>query len=246
MIRAVSRGSRGKGGGATTGLVLVSDARIVLGVLLGGVALLATTSARAQTAGGVVGQAHLDAMVTRLTEVPDVSLTMPDASPSPGRQGRLGPTGGSTLVGLGGGAALVFRDRYVLPMFGMEVSFSVGRRPTTYASVDGSVVAMNPWNTQRFSFLLPGAGLRWKHRRWMWGASLVSGVSMTVTEVKVGAGAETLGAKASAVDLLIRGNVEVCRRLDPESRVCIVGGLNVHDGTFLNGGVMALRMEMGP
>lgn len=218
----------------------------MLGGLLGGAVLLAPALARAQAMGGLGWQAHVDAQITRLAEVPSVSLTMPEGSPSPGRRGELGPAGGSTLVGFGSGSALIFRDRYVLPLFGLEMAFSVGRRPTVYASADGAVVTMNPWNTQRFSFLLPGAGLRWKHRRWMWGASLIPGLSMTVMAVQIGSGADTLAAKANAIDLLIRGTFEVCRRLDPESRVCVVGGLNIHDGIFLNGGVMALRMEMGP
>lgn len=160
-------------------------------------------------------------------------------------RGSAPSTGPSTLLGVGAGLDLVLRDRVLLPLFSVDVAWSVGRRPTVYGAIDGSVVEQHPWDAWQLTTSFGGVGARWKRRRWALGAALLPGVAFTFLETRV-PGSEDQDHTFTGIDLALRGHVEGCRRVDPELRVCLFLGAHLFLERPLNGGVLGLRWELGP
>jgi hypothetical protein len=190
-------------------------------------------------------QAHLDSALHRLAALPSVGP--PPDTELQGRvvRGAAASTGPSTLLGVGAGLDLVLRDRTLLPLFAVDVAWSVGRRPTVYGSIDGSVVEQHPWDAWQLTTYFGGAGVRWKRRRWALAAALLPGVAFTFLETRV-PGPGDPERTFTGIDLALRGHVEGCRRVDPEQRVCLLLGAHFFLERPLNGGVLGLRWELGP
>jgi hypothetical protein len=211
---------------------------------------VAEREAAAQAIGpgqGAALQISTDAMVAHVFTMPAPTLTTRPADVSfRAPLGSLPSPGSSTLIGSGLGVQLVFADRLVLPLFGTEFFASVGHRDRVLSAVDGTIVEQHPWSTQRVGVTLFGAGLRFKHRRWMFGASAVPGFNLTFTEAAWAQGADTTQGSAIAISFLFRAQVEGCRRLDPETRACLFAGANLYDGGLLRGALGGFRLEFGP
>lgn len=210
---------------------------------------VAEREAAAQAMGpgqGPALQVSLDSIVSHVTAMPGPSINRAGEAGFRAPLGDLPSPGSSTLIGSGLGVQLVFADRYVLPLFHTEFLVSVGRRDRVLSGVDGSIVEQHPWSTQRLGMTLLGAGMRFKHRRWMFGASVAPGFNLTFTEIAWAQGAETSEGSALAVSFLFRAQVEGCRRLDPETRACLFAGANLYDGGLLRGGLGGFRLEFGP
>jgi hypothetical protein len=195
---------------------------------------------------GVALQTSFDSVVSHVTTMPGPSIIRGGDVGFRSPLGDLPSPGSSTLIGTGIGLQLVFSDRYVLPLFGLEYLASVGQRDRVLSGVDGTIVEQHPWSTQRLGMTFLGFGMRFKHRRWMYGFSAQPGFNLTFTEIAWAQGAETSPGSALAASFLFRTQVEGCRRLDPETRACLFAGANLYDGGLLRGGLGGFRLEFGP
>jgi hypothetical protein len=115
------------------------------------------------------------------------------------------------------------------------------------AYVEGSVAELRPWTASRFGFDFGGVGQRFKHRRWQFGWLATGSVIVTTMNVSVAAGGGgSQDAPGAAVALSVHGQAEACRRLDLESRVCLVLAPDVFDGGyFMRGASVFARWEWG-
>ncbi len=189
-------------------------------------------------------QTHLDTAVHHLSALPSVGPLGGTEVEGRSLRGQAASTGPSTLFGLGMGMGLVLRDRLLIPLFAIDVAWSVGRRPTVYGAVDGTVFEQRPWQAWRLDAYFGGVGARWKRRRWAFATSLQPGVAFTFVEARVAGDAEE--RSLSGIDLAVRGQLEGCRRLDPEQRACLFLGTNLFLERPFNGGTIGLRWELGP
>lgn len=155
-------------------------------------------------------------------------------------------TGGALV--LAGGAfdlTAVFDDRYVMPAVGFAAYGAVGSYSTISTSADGSIAHANPWTTYEIDALLPGIGYRVKRRRFMFGASLRTGVSWMHMSGSVAGGAGETAVSLSALSLLVQAELEACRRLDPVTRVCLHVAPRLSGFGVMNGATFGLRVEWG-
>ncbi len=210
---------------------------------------VAEREAAAQSIGpgpGPALQITFDGIVSHVTTMPKPSLVGASDVSFRAPIGELPSPGSSTLIGSGLGMQFVFADRFVLPLFSTEFLFSVGNRDRVLSGVDGSIVEQHPWSTQRVGLTFFGVGMRFKHRRWMFGGSLLPGLNVTLSEAAWAQGSDTLKSSTVAINLLFRAQVEGCRRLDPETRACLFAGANLYDGGLLRGALGGIRLEFGP
>jgi hypothetical protein len=69
---------------------------------------------------------------------------------------------------------------------------------------------------------------------------------LTTMNLSIAEGAGSTDASASAVAVAFHAQLEVCRRLDLEARVCAAVAPDVFDGGYwLPGGTVAARWEWG-
>lgn len=195
--------------------------------------------------GGTTIQISTGMALQHLAGLPSVGTSQLHARERTTR-GSLASTGPATLLGPESGFDLVLRDRLVLPLFALNFSWAVGRYPTVYGSIDGSVVEQQPWKAWQMQAYLGGIGARWKRRRWAFGAALQPGIAVTSLATRIPDGAASQKGNLSGVDLAVRGTTEACRRFSPEERGCVFFGLHVFQDRFFNGGVVGLRWELGP
>jgi hypothetical protein len=154
---------------------------------------------------------------------------------------------GGTLVSAGGAFDLtaVIDDRYVVPMVGCAAWGAIGSYSTIVTSADGSIARASPWTTYQVEMLLPGVGYRMKRRRFMFGASIRTGISwMHMSGAVAGGAGETLVA-LSGTSPLVQLELEACRRLDPLTRVCLQVAPRLYDFGVMNGATFGLRVEWG-
>lgn len=154
---------------------------------------------------------------------------------------------GGPMVALGGSfeVAMTVDDRIVIPVLGFAGYGAIGSYDTIVTSVDGSIARVRPWTTYEIDVLLPGIGYRLKQRRYMFGASLRSGVSALNVSGTIAGGANETPFSASGLSLLVQGELEACRRLDPVTRVCAIVAPRIYDFGFMNGATFGLRVEWG-
>lgn len=154
---------------------------------------------------------------------------------------------GGSLYAVGGGFdfGLAIDDTFFLPGVGFAAYGAVGSYDTVLTSADGSIARARPWTTYQLDFLLPGVGYRVKHRRFMFVASLRTGISsMFMGGSLVGGDSEVL-ATFSGMSALLQVELEACRRLDPVTRICAQLAPRLYDFGFLNGATLGVRMEWG-
>jgi hypothetical protein len=149
---------------------------------------------------------------------------------------------------LGGSAdsALITGRSWVFPMLGLAVHGAAFSSPRVIGSVDGSIVEQRSWTAFDVDGLLPGVGYRWTERRWMFGATIRTGVSGAELIASVASGRQTVDHELVKVSFLLRAELEGCRRIDPVERVCLSVAPTIYQFGFGNGGVVGLRWEVGP
>ncbi len=154
---------------------------------------------------------------------------------------------GGPLLALGGGvdAGLSLDDRVFFPGFGFAGYAAVGSYDSVLTSADGSVARASPWTTYRLELLLPGIGYRIKHRRFMFVASLRTGVAGMSMNGSVAGGDGETPTSLSAKSGMLQVELEACRRLDPGTRVCVQLAPRIYDFGFINGATLGLRVEWG-
>lgn len=153
--------------------------------------------------------------------------------------------GGLTMLGGYVDTSVTFDDRWVVPLFGGGLYGALGRQDALITSRDGSIVRAQPWTTGSFELYLPGLGLRTKQRRWMFGASLRTGVSFLWMHALLADGAAYAPMDLTRATFLLQGELEACRRLDPATRVCLQVAPRIYEHEVLNGVLFGIRAEWG-
>ena len=153
----------------------------------------------------------------------------------------------SAVFYTGAGVGLGLRTRHlVIPLFSWDILSAAGGYDEERTSIDGSIVHVRPWANSLMDFGIGGFGYRADKRRWSFAATGRFGFNWqsAAADSVYGAGNEELGA--SQFSPYLRLDLEVCRRLDPLERVCLVASPNVYayDQTF-HGGVLSFRYELG-
>ena len=154
---------------------------------------------------------------------------------------------GVPLFALGGAfdMGVTSDDRWAIPLFGFGGYAAVGSYDTIVTSVDGSIARARPWSTYEVDVLLPGLGYRVKKRRFMFAATLRTGIVYLATGGSVAGGADFVPFTASGTSALLQAEIEACRRLDPLTRVCLHIAPRIYEFGFLNGATFGLRVEWG-
>jgi hypothetical protein len=154
---------------------------------------------------------------------------------------------GGSLFAVGGGVdfGLALDDRLMLPGLGFAGYGAVGSYDTVLTSADGSIARVRPWTTYQLDLLLPGVGYRMKHRRFMFVASVRTGISGMFMNGSIAGGDGDTLASLSGMSGLLQVELEACRRLDPVTRVCAQLAPRIYDFGFMNGATVGLRMEWG-
>jgi hypothetical protein len=84
-----------------------------------------------------------------------------------------------------------------------------------------------------------------KHRRFMFVASLRTGVSGMFMNGSIAGGSGEMPTALSAKSGMLQVELEACRRLDPGTRVCAQLAPRIYDFGFINGATLGLRIEWG-
>lgn len=156
------------------------------------------------------------------------------------------PIGGSlTWMGAGFELGMTVDDRILIPGVGIAGYAAVGSYDTVLSAADGSIARVRPWTAYRLDILLPGIGYRMKHRRYMFEASLRTGVSAMYMGGSISGGAGDTATSLSAYAGVLQAELEACRRLDPVTRVCVQVAPRIYDFGFMNGATLGLRVEWG-
>ncbi len=152
------------------------------------------------------------------------------------------------FLGLRTGMDLVASDRTVIPLFDVGIFGIVGQYSEVLTSVDGSFLQVSPSSIVLVDGEISGIGVRFKHRRWMFGAAVKPGFAFMVANASVADGRSftSIDGGLTAFSPILRVDLQVCRRLDPLERVCLVAQPNVYEWGWGNGGSLALRYEFGP
>ncbi len=164
--------------------------------------------------------------------------------------GDLPSTGSQQFLAFTWDTGLTVKDRWQVPLFGLQMGGAIGTSAEGITSVDGTIVHQRPWSSDIVSFLLPGLGVRTKERRWMFSAQVRPVVSLVWMNDLAAAGASTSDVgpdqQAFALGLGLRAELEACRRIDPVQRACLLVSPALYEFSAMNGGSIGLRWEVGP
>jgi hypothetical protein len=207
------------------------------------VALLLPRESAAQSTGG--WQLSLDTDARWIERLPPFQGQQAVLADGQTLSPNLPSAGSATMMNVNMSVGCTVNDRWVIPLLGAGVGWAIGPHPRVWTNDQGVAVSMQPWSTRAVAVFLPGAGIRMKHRRWMFQFSVVPGVRFWMMDaiagrdqdVKVSTGAITFGVVAQ---------IETCRRLDPTHRACLLLSPVIYEQQFGNGGSIGLRWELGP
>ena len=173
--------------------------------------LVAASSASARP-GRLDGELSVDVRDYYLRSMPKFELS--DPTQTTGRNvgtGTLPSTGEQHFLAMGFDTALVLNQRLQLPMFGLYGGGAIGQSPRVISSVDGTFVTLKPWTAGALTVLLPGVGLRFKERRWMFNASVRAAATFVWMSVAYSTGGSVDDTQPSvwAGTFGARGHVEL-------------------------------------
>lgn len=194
------------------------------------------------------GEISLDVRDYWLRSMPTFSLS--DATQIGVRSvgaGVLPTTGEQHFLGFGVDSKYVYQQRWEFPIIGLVGAGAIGQSPRVVTSLDGTMVDMKPWTAAAFTLLLPGVGLRFKSGRWMFGANVRFAASFVWEQVSFASGRSTDETPPAvwAATFGARAHAEICRRLDPEERLCLFIEPHLYEFSGMNGGSAGLRWEYG-
>ncbi len=160
--------------------------------------------------------------------------------------GKVSSTGAASFLGASIDLGLAVDDRFLLPLLGIGGGVSLGSHARVLTSIDGSMVELRPWTMLEGEVLLPGLGVRFKERRWLFAAALRTGYSFMSMKGSVTNLVGTSDLDLGATSFALRLPVEACRRLDPMERACFVVTPHLYEFGWATGASVALRWEWGP
>jgi hypothetical protein len=196
---------------------------------------------------GVTWEASADMRLSYIARIPEMRISDDVAGIRSFSTGtHVHGTTALTTGGVGFDFGVVIDDRWRLGGVGGAYESSIGTSSRRAATVNGSIAEMRPWTASRFSFDFGGVGQRFKYRRWQAGWFVWGSVMLTTMNLSIAEGAGSTDASASAVAVAFHAQLEVCRRIDLEARVCAAVAPDVFDGGYwLPGGTVAARWEWG-
>lgn len=156
--------------------------------------------------------------------MPDVRVTAPDEVVLPSRtyvEGRLPNRGGFRSVGVSADLALAVRPHLTVPIFGIGVYLPVGSHAPVRTAVDGSIATIEPWRLVGVDLLGPGIGVRTIKRRYFVEGLVRLSLHVLTGRSVIAAGTETVDVGVHGLAPGVRAEISACRRLDPESRLCL-------------------------
>jgi len=183
--------------------------------------------------------------VRALRETPALTTKPITTSARTVEEGAVPMRGGMTFLGPYIDSSLTIDDRWMLPLIGFGAYGAIGSYDSVVTSRDGSIVRVRPWTTFAGEVLLPGLGYRAKERRWLFGGQLRTGVGWLTLDGSMASGADSNAIDLSRATFLLAAELEVCRRLDPVTRVCLAVAPRIYDHGLLNGATAGLRVEWG-
>jgi hypothetical protein len=144
------------------------------------------------------------------------------------------------------GSSFVIGDRWVIPIFQTSFGGVAGPTPTAAGTFDGDPARVNLRGAFRSDVGILGFGVRGNHRRWSGGIRAVPTVVIVANvRATVPDGPGTVDLTMNTVYFGIRAEFEGCRRLDPRTRLCVVGAPSLFDGRPFNGFTFGFRMDLG-
>jgi len=156
--------------------------------------------------------------------MPDLTLTEPDEVVLPSREaisGTMPTRGGFRSAGISADLALVLRPRLTVPLFGLGVYLPVGDHAPIRSAVDGSIATAQPWRLTGVELLGPGIGVRTIERRYFFEALVRVSLLVLTGSSQIAAGSEAVDVTVHGLAPGVRAELSACRRLDPESRLCL-------------------------
>jgi hypothetical protein len=165
----------------------------------------------------------------------------------PAINGSTPPLGFATgYFGLRSGIDFVGSDLWILPIIDVGLYGIVGAYADQLTSADGSLFRLHPAGTIMLDAEILGFGVRLKKRRWMFEATLKPGLAVLAVPAAVADGGHFIDIDAlNSVTPTLRGSIALCRRLDPQERVCATATANIYQWGWGNGGSLGLRWEFG-
>jgi hypothetical protein len=176
------------------------------------------------------------------------SLSPPQSTLVDGRvlgTAKLPSTGSAFLLGVNSSIGFTVNDRWVFPLLGIGLGWAAGPHPKVWLWEGELPIEMKPWTLRTISLSLPGVGVRFKHRRWSFQATINPSARVYWMGATAGS-ASLVNLVPTASSLSIAGQLETCRRFDPTNRGCLVFAPTLYEQRFGNGGAIALRWEFGP
>lgn len=158
-------------------------------------------------------------------------------------------TGSQAMAAVSADLAVTIDGRWLVPIFGASYGWAIGQSSRVETADDGSIVELRPSTSSLVRLLLPGFGARINERRWAFSADVRPVVSLFWMSVSVADGATSSPVGSGAVlatALGARLDLEACRRIDPVERACLLLSPAVYEFSFMNGGSLGLRWEIGP
>lgn len=214
------------------------------GVALG--VVVATVAYAGSARADVEANLRLGAEALFYRSIPTLTLPEPVFTAARGeREGQVAMEGGLRAVGLVADSGLVVDRRIAIPMIGMGVATAVLGHSAVRSSLDGSIVTARPWEALIADLRLPGIGVRSTVRRWFFEANVRAAVAFIKVPIWVSDGAETSSTQGTVVMPAARAEVTVCRRLDPENKMCATLIPKIYEGAFMNGGSVTLTWHWG-
>jgi hypothetical protein len=160
---------------------------------------------------------------------------------------KLPSVGPLTLGGVGADFGVSIDERIIVPILGFGFETALGQSPRVLTGIDGALAEVRPWTAWKYDIGMPGLGLRFKERRWMFSFLLRPGISLLFMKGSVAAGADTNDLTLYTPSLYARAEVEACRRFDPTERVCVFVAPTMYVGFgFVAGASAGVRWEIGP
>ncbi len=213
--------------------------RIGAAGIIGALALLAPSSAQAEPYVG------MGLGVTWLQHAPSIATDAMKLDARRIPEGDIATRGHLVMFGGHMDGGFTVSDRWIVPLFGIGLYGAVGSYDDVLTSYQGSIASLRPWSAYTADFLLPGFGVRSKHRRWMITGLVRTGASVVWEggSISDGPGVTTFEGKAGT--FLLAGQIEACRRLDPEQRLCLDFQPRLYEFGWLNGATIGLRYEIG-
>ena len=224
---------------------LLGVASVAVAVAAVGTAAALATEREARAAGESFGPAFSASVDSALVPANDLHVGQPTGVGPRQLGGTLRLPSTTFYAGAGVGFGLLSKH-FVMPLFAFDMYSAAGLYDEQRSSLDGSITHLRPWTGNLYDFGFGGFGLRFNERRWTFSLTARTGVTYETMGADTAYGSATYDLSPSQLYVYLRADVEVCRRLDPLERLCLVASPNIYayDQTF-SGGMLSFRYELG-